>query len=73
MHRLIRERREVSFDEVYAVGMRFPTVQLSALRKWTDEVGDIVNLGEREKVGKPGANHRIKFRDGSSVTGEFRF
>lgn len=73
VHRLIREKREISFDEVYATGMRFPTVQLAALREWIDEVGEIVNLGGREKVAKLGAGHRVKIRDDSAATDEFKF
>jgi three-Cys-motif partner protein len=73
VHQLIRAKGELAFDEAYAVGMRFPTVQLAWLREWILEIADIVNLGERERVAKPGANHRIKLRRGKGQTGEFDF
>jgi len=73
VHSLIREERELSFDEAYAVGMRYPTIQLQALRQWIEEIADIGNLGTHEKVGKPNAGHRIKIRgDGGSI-GELKF
>lgn len=66
VHELIRQEREVDFDLVYAAGMRFPLVQLAALRDWIGEIADITNLAERERVAKPGAGHRIRLRDGQT-------
>lgn len=66
VHDLIRKEHEVDFDAVYAVGMRFPLVQMAALRDWIDEIAITTNLGERERVAKLGAGHRIRLSDGKT-------
>lgn len=68
---LIRKEREIDFDAAYAVGMRFPLVQMSALRAWIGEIADIINLGERERVPKIGSGHRVRLRYGKTQTTKF--
>jgi three-Cys-motif partner protein len=72
IHRLIRTKGELSFDEVYAKGMSFPTVQIDSVRAWISEVADVVGLGDRERVGKAGVGHRVRLRDPSGSACEFR-
>jgi hypothetical protein len=43
-------------------GMRFPTVQVSALREWIDEIAEVANLNDRERVAKLNAGHTVKLR-----------
>jgi three-Cys-motif partner protein len=63
VHQLIHSSREVSYDAVYATGMRFPMVQLPSLRQYISEIADVTNLPRNEKVPKLGAGHRVKLRD----------
>lgn len=70
---LIRARREVSYDEAYAVAMNYPTVDVRALRAWIAEIADLAGLVEGERVAKIGAGHRIVLRDCRDATGELPF
>jgi len=63
VHRLIWTKQELSFDEVYANGVSFPTVQIDSVREWISEVADVVGLGDRERVAKIGVGHRVRFRE----------
>ena len=72
VHRLIRTKGDLSFDDVYANGVSFPTVQIDSVRVWISEIADVVGLGERERVAKPGGGHRVRLRDPSASTCEFR-
>ena len=62
VHRLIKAKRDVSYDEVYATAMSFPMVQLASLREWISEIANIENLGEHERVAKLNAGHRVMLR-----------
>lgn len=73
VQQLIREKRLLPYDTVYAVGMCFPLVRLASLREWIAEIADVENLGPSDRVAKVGSGHRVKLRDGTGQTTEFNF
>lgn len=72
VHELVRAKRELSFDEVCASALLFPTVQIQAVRDWVLEIADFKNLGLRERVAKLEAGHRVELRT-ASAAGELNF
>ncbi|HEY5792337.1 MAG TPA: three-Cys-motif partner protein TcmP [Chthoniobacterales bacterium] len=62
VHELIRDKKEVSYNNVYAIGMQFPMVQEKSLRSWITEIADVINLSPMKKVPKLNSEHRIRFR-----------
>jgi three-Cys-motif partner protein len=62
VHDFLRKKIEVSYDDVYAVAMRFPLVQAPALRTWISEIADLTHLGDGHKVPKLNLGHRVKIR-----------
>ncbi len=58
----LRAKGESSYDELYAIGMEYPIVQEKELREWINEIAEVSNLGEREKVPKLRQGHRVHLR-----------
>jgi three-Cys-motif partner protein len=73
VHQLIRQKRELSFDEICASALQLPTVQIASVREWILEIADFENLGPSDRVAKLGCGHRVRFRDGKGQTSEFNF
>lgn len=62
VHQFIRDQKEVSYDDVCAIGMQFPMVQEKNLREWIAEVADITNLKSMERVPKLNSGHRLRVK-----------
>ena len=62
VHQFIRNRKEASYDDVYAVGLRFPLVQEKSLRTWIAEIADVINLKPMERVPKLNSDHCVRVR-----------
>ena len=58
---MIREKKEVPYDDVYVAAMRFPIVQETYLKKWLSENASILNLGS-QRVPKVGQGQRVCLR-----------
>lgn len=73
VQQLIRKKRVVPYDAVYATGMCFPLVRLASLRDWIAEIADTENLGPSDRMAKIDSGHRVKLRDGKGQTTELNF
>ena len=73
VHDLIRAKKSLSFDEVCAMALSFPTVQIVSVREWVLEIADFESMGPRERAAKLDAGHRVKLRAGKGQTGELDF
>ena len=61
MLELARSRPQVAYDDLYAVGLRFPTVQEAFVRQWIRERGEFIGIpaGKREPTTKKGIRVRL--------------
>lgn len=56
---LLKERKRLSYDELYACALSYPLVNQDDLRDWMRDVARIDGLGESERVPKPQHGHYV--------------
>ena len=57
---LLQPGVQVPYDNLYAAALSYPLVTQTDLRDWiSDARGQVIGLGQRERVPKPGSNHAV--------------
>jgi len=56
----LRQHREVKYDDLFSIAMKYPMVQEPDLRNWIADIASIDGLAAGERVPKIGKAHRVK-------------